>query len=150
MDLLKRELPSNNFRFYYCGPAGMLEDLTSGLKSWGVPEAHLHFETFGALSAQRAGHATAAGPVSPQSQKVTFRKSAMMVPWDGTQETLLDLAEHAGIAVASGCRAGNCGTCVVAMESGEVSYLHQPGSPPEARTCLMCIARPKGDVVLDA
>lgn len=151
VDLLRRELPSNNFRFYYCGPAAMLEDLTSGLRLWGVPESHLHFETFGALSAQRIGHATkVVAPPPGLGHKVHFRKSAMAVQWDGSHETLLDVAEQAGIAVPSGCRAGNCGTCVVALESGEVTYLHAPGSPPEARTCLMCIARPKGDVVLDA
>jgi len=60
------------------------------------------------------------------------------------------LAEHLGIGIASGCRAGNCGTCVLAMQSGEVSYIQPPGSPPEARTCLTCIAQPKGDIVLDA
>ena len=63
---------------------------------------------------------------------------------------ILDLADHLGIGIASGCRAGNCGTCVLAMQSGEVAYIQPPGSPPEARTCLTCIAQPKGNIVLDA
>ncbi len=151
LELLQRELPSNNFRFYYCGPGAMMEELTSGLKHWGVPDTHLHFEAFGPLSVKRVGHVTAL-PATPAAARplVTFRKTGTAVSWDGSHETLLDLAEHLGIAIASGCRAGNCGTCVLAMQSGEVSYLQPPGSPPEARTCLTCIAQPKGNVVLDA
>jgi ferredoxin len=64
--------------------------------------------------------------------------------------SLLDLAEHAGIALPSGCRAGNCGTCAVALQWGEVNYVQPPGFPPEARTCLTCVAQPKGDIVLEA
>lgn len=149
--LLQRELPSSNFRFYYCGPGPMMEALTGGLKTWGVPESHLHFEAFGPLSLKRAGLAPREITTTPAKPPlVTFRKSACSLPWDGTHDTLLDLAEQAGIVIASGCRAGNCGTCVVAMQWGEVDYIQPPGSPPEARTCLTCIARPKGDVVLEA
>jgi len=151
LEVLQRELPSNNFRFYYCGPGAMMEELTTGLKQWGVPDTHLHFEAFGPLSVKRVSHATVSAE-SPSATRplVTFRKSGTAVPWDGAHATLLDLAEHIGIAIASGCRAGNCGTCVLAMQSGEVTYIQPPGSPPEARTCLTCIAQPKGNVVLDA
>jgi hypothetical protein len=150
LDLLKRELPSNNFRFYYCGPGQMMEDLTTGLKQWGVPDSHLHFEAFGPLSVKRVSHATVTGSAPAATPLVTFRKSGMSLPWDGVHATLLDMAEHAGVAIPSGCRAGNCGTCVVAMQWGEVSYIQSPGSPPESRTCLTCIAQPKGNVVLEA
>lgn len=149
-EFLRRELPSSNFRFYYCGPGPMMEELTRGLKDWGVPDSHLHFEAFGPLSVKRVGRAPGAPPAAATPPLVTFRKSAMSLPWDGAHASLLDLAEHAGIVIASGCRAGNCGTCVVAMQWGEVAYIQTPGSPPEARTCLTCIAQPKGDVVLEA
>ncbi len=151
VELLRRELPSNNFRFYYCGPGAMMESLTSELKLWGVPESHLHFEAFGPLSVKRVGHVVpSTQSASPTQPLVTFRKSGTALPWDGTHATLLDLAEYAGIALASGCRAGNCGTCAVAMQAGEVAYIQPPGTAPEARTCLTCIAQPKGDIVLDA
>jgi ferredoxin-NADP reductase len=152
VELLQRELPSSNFRFYYCGPGPMMEELTAGLRAWGVPESHLHFEAFGPQSVKRVSHAAGreAAPAGAGAPLVTFRKSGTSLPWDGVHETLLDLAEHAGIAIPSGCRAGNCGTCVVAMQQGEVSYIQPPGCPPEARTCLTCIAQPKGHVVLEA
>jgi len=151
VELVRSELPSNNFHFYYCGPGLMMESMTNGLKQWGVPDSHLHFETFGPLSVKRVSKAITGGTVPATRQTfVTFRKSGTALPWDGTHSTLLDLAEQAGVIIPSGCRAGNCGTCVVAVQEGEVTYIQPPGTAPEARTCLTCIARPKGDLVLDA
>jgi uncharacterized protein len=151
IDLLKKELPSNNYLFYYCGPGPMMEALTNDLKAWGVPEGHLHFEAFGPSSVKRVSNATTAPFAAAARCAVTFRKTGKTVPWSsGNKGSLLDLAESAGVVIASGCRAGNCGTCVVAMQSGDVTYLQPPGSPPEARTCLACIAQPKGDLVVDA
>jgi hypothetical protein len=110
-----------------------------------VPEARLHFEAFGPLSVKRAN------PPGPAVRhQVTFRKTGTARPWDASCGTLLDLAEQAGVAIASGCRTGNCGTCLVTMHEGDVTYVQPPGMPPEGRTCLACIAQPRGDVVLDA
>jgi len=151
VELLRRTLPSNNYHFYYCGPGLMMEAMTVGLKQWGVPETHLHFETFTAMSVKRVSHATVATTgVAPVTNQVTFRKSNVTRPWQDQHGSLLDLAESAGIAIPSGCRAGSCGTCVVALLSGNVNYVHAPGIPLEARTCLTCLAQPKGDVALDA
>ncbi len=152
IDLLKKELPSNNYLFYYCGPGPMMEALTNDLKAWGVPETHLHFEAFGPSSVKRVSATTTATETvaTPFRCAVTFRKTGKTVPWSGAHASLLELAESAGVVIASGCRAGNCGTCVVATKSGEVTYLQPPGTPPEAGTCLACIAQPKGDLVVDA
>lgn len=152
VELLKKELPSNNYLFYYCGPGQMMESLTHDLKVWGVPEAHLHFETFGPSSVKRVSQATTPPMALSEGFRcsVTFRKSGQKLTWNGRHGSLLELAESAGIAIASGCRAGNCGTCVVALQSGDVTYVQPPGSPPEARTCLACIAQPKGDMILEA
>ncbi len=144
-ELLRAELPSNDFSFYYCGPGAMMEAMTAGLKAWGVPAERLHFEAFGPLSVKRAGPAGAT-----VRHQVTFRKTGTARPWDESCGTLLDLAEQAGVAIASGCRTGNCGTCLVAMPEGAVTYVQTPGTPPEPRTCLACIAQPKGDLVLEA
>ena len=149
IELLRQQLPSNNFRFYYCGPGPMMEALTTGLKEWGVPEGHLHFEAFGPSSVKRVSLATS--ELAPgAAAMVTFRKSGLTRAWDGAQGSLLELAERAGIKIISGCRAGNCGTCVVALHAGDVTYVQPPGIPLEARTCLTCLAHPKGDVTLDA
>jgi ferredoxin-NADP reductase len=150
VDLFKRLLPSSNFDYYMCGPGSMMESLTVDLTEWGVPESRIHFETFGPSSVKKVGAATR--PPMPVADKctVTFKRSGKVVAWTGACGNLLELAEQASVAVASGCRSGNCGTCAVAIQKGDVSYLQTPGSPPEAGTCLTCVATPKGDLVLDA
>ena len=37
-----------------------------------------------------------------------------------------------------------------AVKSGEVDYVVPPEALPEDRSCLTCICKPKGDLVLDA
>jgi len=149
-DLVKRHLPSNNFDFYMCGPGEMMEGLTVDLAGWGVPENRIHFETFGPSSVKRLGAVTRPPMPIEKIFSVIFKRSGKQVNWTGACANLLELAEQAGVPIPSGCRAGNCGTCVVAFQKGEVSYLQPPGSPPESGTCLTCVATPKADMVLDA
>jgi ferredoxin len=81
---------------------------------------------------------------------VEFNASGKTVSWAADSESLLELAETNGIAIDSGCRAGNCGTCVTAIKSGEVDYINEPGEAPEDGSCLACIAVPKSNLSLDA
>lgn len=149
VDLFKQLLPSNNYDYYMCGPGPMMESVVSGLEEWGVPENKIHYEAFGPASVKKAAPAApAAAPAGGPSLKVTFSKSDKVIDW--TAGTILELGEANGIAMESGCRAGNCGACVIALKSGEVSYVSDPASPPEAGTCYACIANPKGDIVVDA
>jgi len=50
----------------------------------------------------------------------------------------------------SGCRAGNCGTCQIAVRQGEVNYTSEHDVDVEEGSCLTCISVPKGNLVLDA
>jgi ferredoxin-NADP reductase len=149
MDVLKRTLPSNNYAFYICGPPGMMKDLTRGLKEWGVPDDHIHFEAFGSESVKQT---TTPAPATPAATAltVTFAKSAKSLKWEKRSGSLLELAEANGIAIDCGCRAGNCGTCLTAIKSGEVAYLQETGAQPEPGSCLACVCVPKTDLVLDA
>ncbi|MBT7488008.1 MAG: 2Fe-2S iron-sulfur cluster binding domain-containing protein, partial [Rhodospirillales bacterium] len=81
---------------------------------------------------------------------VEFAMSGKTLKWDGSAESILDFAEDNGINMESGCRAGNCGTCITAVKSGDVSYSIEPGSAPEEGSCLTCICVPKENLVLDA
>ena len=62
----------------------------------------------------------------------------------------LECAEENGVPVDSGCRAGNCGTCKVAIKEGEVTLLHEPGADCEKGSALICASVPKTNLVLDA
>lgn len=148
-DLLKTLLPSNNYDYFLCGPGKMMESLHTGLLEWGVPEKHIHFEAFGPASIKKPtvdmnGHSNA------QKLPVHFSKSGRDLMWDGQAESVLDLAALSNIVIDCGCRAGNCGTCKVAIKSGQVKYLKEPGYVVEAGTCLTCCCVPETEIVLDA
>ena len=141
-------LPSNNYDFYICAPPPMVEDLRNDLAAWGVPKTSIHFEAFGPATVKKC--TTNSKSEDLPKIDVSFTKSGKVFPWDPNLTSLLELAENNGIPLDSGCRAGNCGTCLTAIKSGEVNYVGEPGSLPEEGSCLACITVPKGDLTLDA
>ena len=152
VDLFKKVLPSNNYEYYICGPQPMMESLVTGLQDWGVPKGDIHMEAFGPASVkvQSKVKENAAPEQKGQSFNVTFSRTGKSLTWEPSAGSLLELAEANDIVMDSGCRAGNCGTCVTAVKSGELDYLEDPGTTIESGSCLACIAKPTSDIVLDA
>lgn len=150
VDLFKQLLPSNNYDYYMCGPGPLMESITAGLVAWGVPDERVHFEAFGPASVKKKTPPPAAVVGSAPKINVTFGKSGKTVAWDANAANLLEFAATAGVVISSGCCAGQCGTCLTAIRSGNVTYAQEPGSKPEPGTCLACVAIPQGDLVLDA
>lgn len=160
LPLLQRLLPSNQYDFYLCGPPAMMEEMTAGLAAWGVPEGRIRYEAFGPASVRnlKARMRARAGAAEPQADdeaprpavKVTFAKSGKTIDWNPEAESLLEFAERNRIFIDCGCRAGNCGTCVTTIHSGEIDYIGEPGQPLSRGSCLTCISVPKNDISLDA
>lgn len=153
VELFKRLLPSNNYSFYICGPPAMMESLVPGLEAWGVSKDRVHFEAFGPASVKRAAAPSAEkapAAAAAAAIEVRFARSNKSCAWSATAGSLLEFAEANGIVIDSGCRAGNCGTCLTAIKSGEVQYTQEPGARPEEGSCLTCISVPKASLVLDA
>ena len=145
-------LTGGGYRFYVCGPQAMMEDVLAGLAQWGVPERDISFEAFGvstAAIAEVSDFAALDGPGDVVAS-VDFTRSNRRLRWDPGAKNLLELAEQNGINARYGCRSGGCGTCEMRVLSGEVAYNRQPLIKPKPGTCLACIARPTGDIVLDA
>ena len=142
---LREVLPSNNFRFYVCGPPAMMESLVPALLSWGVPDDHIHFEAFGPASVKRLSTNS-----SKEPRNVKFAKTQKSLVWTGQEQSLLDLAESNGVVLDSGCRAGNCGQCMTGVRSGKCLHVKHPGVPVGDDACLTCIAIPEEDLVLEA
>jgi CDP-4-dehydro-6-deoxyglucose reductase len=73
----------------------------------------------------------------------------------GTDETVLEAAQRAGIALPYSCRGGVCGSCKATLLEGQTSY---PRNPPVAlssaarahHAILLCQAVPCGDLVIEA
>ena len=149
VDLFKELLPSNNFEYYMCGPPPMMQGVTEALDQWGVPEKDVHFEAFGPASVKKKKAPAVAATPGEQVQ-VEFAKSNKKVMWTPDSESILEFAESNGVDMAFGCRAGNCGTCQVAVRSGDVKYTSDHDVDIESGSCLACISVPDGNIVLDA
>ncbi|MBF0590278.1 MAG: 2Fe-2S iron-sulfur cluster binding domain-containing protein, partial [Magnetococcales bacterium] len=81
---------------------------------------------------------------------ITFSHSEKELTWNAETGSLLELAEQNQVAMESGCRAGSCGACEVAIKSGTISNIRDPGKAEESQSCLACVSIPSSDLVLDA
>jgi uncharacterized protein len=150
-ELFKELLPSSNFEYYLCGPGALMKSITDGLEAWGVPDKDVYFEAFGpATVKKKAATPTPEETLHLAKINVTFSRSGKTVRWEPSAGNLLEFAQAQGVKIDSGCCAGGCGSCVVAIKSGEVDYLKKPDAEPEAGSCLTCVCRPKNHLVLDA
>src|SRR5262249_41068874 len=127
------------------GPGPLMESLVPELWQWGVPESHVHFEAFGPASVK----SVATGRPAVQCD-VSFLRSDRTKVWDGTFTSLLEFGEAAGVTMPSGCRAGSCGECMLAIREGAVANIKPPGIQVPTGHCLACISVPTQTLVLDA
>src|SRR5690606_41114651 len=75
--------------------------------------------------------------------EVEFAESGRVVVV-GAEETILEAAERAGLAVVSSCKTGTCGTCETPIVSGRADHRDPSLTPAEregSRTRLTCVAR---------
>lgn len=147
---LKQILPSSNFRYYLCGPAAMMQSLVPSLLAWGVPESHIHFEAFGPATVKGLHQTRSTENIAQGPCQIEFSLAKTALTWNGGHESLLDFAESQGVSLDYGCRAGNCGQCLVNVKQGSVQHVKDPGLPLNDDQCLTCIGVPCGDLVLEA
>lgn len=141
---IRKELGTNNYDFYICGPSPMMASIVKGLTEWGVPPVHIHKEAFGPASVRKEP--------TKEAFSVAFSRSGKRATWEGAEGSLLEFAESKQVAGidSSGCHAGSCGSCKVAIQSGKVSYNQTPDFAIEEGSCLPCICVPASDLELDA
>ncbi|MBE9179998.1 FHA domain-containing protein [Oculatella sp. LEGE 06141] len=142
---------------YVCGPEGFMQSTKTLFEGLGFPMQNYHEESFGApkkLKEAKPKPPVVSSPVSASSQpSVYFSQSQKDIASDGT-ETLLELAEQAGIKIRSNCRQGVCGACKKRKLEGSVRYDSEPdglnSSDRDAGYVLTCVAAPLDRVVLEA
>lgn len=115
--------------FYLCGPDDFCRQLAGDLLNEGANEARIWYEHFSAPPPP-PGPAVAAATVH-------FTRSGHIAQWSAHKnETLLELAEEAGIDVPYSCLAGSCLSCATRITAGETDR-----DLGDGRT-LPCVARP--------
>ena len=126
------------------------------------PEFSAIANTNSAVIGEKAapGVAVAPTPAAPpatapiaQPATVYFSQADKEVTCDAA-ESLLEIAEAAGVEIPSSCQSGSCGTCRQKLVEGEVTYDGEPDAledeDREAGYILTCIGHPVGRVVIEA
>jgi len=126
VDWLQRET-------FACGPGALLDDLQS------------HFEAAGAADRLRVERFRTPLVAAGEGGRVSFIRSGRVVDAEGSTP-LLQAGEAAGALLPSGCRMGNCHTCVGRLRSGRVCDLRTGevhGTPGDMiQTCVSAAAGP--------
>lgn len=110
-------------------------------------------ETIKEYTTESNGHNGSNGSKEKKSSagKIFFAKSWQEVVC-GENESILEAAEKAGIALDSSCLSGTCSTCTQKLIKGEVKYDQEYDAlgDLEAGYILTCSAKPVGQVIIDA
>lgn len=105
LDFLNERI--ENAKVYCCGPGPLLEAVRVATAKW--PEWAVRFERFVAT--------TQPAPARTEPFTVELARSGRALQV-GTEETVLDALDAAGVPVLSSCNQGLCGTCEVGVLSG--------------------------------
>jgi len=127
-----------------CGSPQFADGIASQLRALGIDDARWASEQF--VPAGSIGFDNAAATEGPYRVKVN---SEIEGTWSGAAN-LLEWIEATGHSVPSGCRYGACGGCSARLIAGTVEYPVGLKVPDDPATVLLCVARPKCDVKLEA
>jgi len=136
--------------FFLCGPPPFMKSVEDILQSLDVEPESVKQESFGATAT--SGGMIAAGAAPPLQGRVEFSRSGK-VCGVAPGQTLLEVAELHGVEIPFGCRQGRCGTCLTKLLDGDVAMDIEERLAPSDKAegyILMCVARPRGHVKVDA
>lgn len=126
---------------YICGPEGFMQGTKALFQTAGFAMSHFHEESFGIANSVEASGGT-----------VCFATSGIEVACSG-QQNILEIADQAGVEIASACRTGDCGECKVRKISGDAPVSNSAGLDPqevEEGYVLTCVGFVNGRVVVEA
>lgn len=145
-------------RVLLCGPPPMMTAMRQILVGMGVPDADVHQEAFVSrppveeTSPDTEGAAVDVAPIDGTVANVAFRRSGQTVELPADQ-TVLEVAEDAGVAIPFECRSGVCGQCKTRLVSGRVRMEVQDALTAADRAkglILACQARAFRDIEVEA
>lgn len=131
-----------DYRFYACGPHSFLRLIRLSLQFMGYADSQIKRENFASEGIPMAGTKPerAEKMVEVQLGERQYRQS--------NHTTLLEGARQAGIQLPYSCNNGQCGTCALRLQSGEVLHrLNEVLTDKELAEgyVLSCTAYPESD-----
>jgi ferredoxin-NADP reductase len=145
LNLFGRELPfpGQETEAYVCGPESFQDLVRGSLLAIGVKPPDIRSEAFVVSRVASEGLSALI-----EKAMVRFTRSGVAVEWHADDgQTLLDLAEAAGLTPPYACRSGLCQSCECAITAGGVQYDPQPSVCLESGKVLICCARPATNVI---
>ncbi|GAA3941269.1 PDR/VanB family oxidoreductase [Actinomadura viridis] len=142
LDAILDTAPADGALVYCCGPEGLLDAVTRRAASW-PPDT---------LRVERFRNRTPAEPARDAPFEVVCEMSGVTLLVEPGQ-TIVDVAEEAGIGVMYSCAEGTCGTCETPVLDGPVDHrdAYLTGEQRAAGDRMMiCVSRGAGPrLVLD-
>lgn len=115
---------------YCCGPQGLMDAVKDMSGHW--PQGRVHFESFGANTAQQASNC-------PFQVKLSQSQTVLQV---AENESILEVLRKAGRHVPSSCESGTCGSCKTGLVSGQVDHRDFVLTDSEKSNQIMvCVSR---------
>ncbi len=138
-----------------CGPDPMMTAMRKLLVTMGIPDAEIHQEAFiSTPPVEMTPDAMEAEEALPEgvTPSLAFQKSGVTAE-QPVEQSVLEVAEEAGISIPFECRSGICGQCKTRLISGKVRMEVQDALTPVDRArglILACQAHATRDCVIDA
>ncbi|WP_310119815.1 hybrid-cluster NAD(P)-dependent oxidoreductase [Paraburkholderia terricola] len=160
LQLLAEWLPDYAEReVFTCGPAGYMSAVRNLLREGGHDPARYHQESFDISAGAAPVSAAASAPASALQESDAIRETVTVKLARSSRtftmspsETVLAAAKKAGVAIASSCSQGMCGTCKTRVLEGTVDMHHKGGirdREVQKGFRLLCCSRPTSDLVLE-
>lgn len=106
----------NQYRFYLCGPHAFMRMVRMQLQFMGFGPDQIKRENFASEGIPLAGQP----PERPEMQvQVQLGPKSYS---QSSRDTILEGAKKAGISLPYSCENGQCGTCTLRLQSGEVTH----------------------------
>jgi uncharacterized protein len=138
--------PSEDARYYLCGPEALMDTVQGVLTELGVPDGRVHHERY---TSGADPTTTAAAPQQMIVEDGAHEVGSVVVE---PGQTLLDAGLAAGLPMPYSCTVGNCGDCMVKLRSGDVAMNGPNCLTPRQKAdgyVLTCVGCPLSKVTLD-
>lgn len=142
-----RPIDMSDSQFYICGPQGLKDTVTTTLNNLHIGEDHIFIEEFSQTLPEPEGELHPVHIVLPngESHRLAIAEN----------QTVLQAAQQSGIQIPHACGVGQCGCCMMKVDSGDSSLSTEkpPGLLPNEQAeglTLACLCQPKSALSLSS